>query len=100
MNRMIPNFPHWKLRNYVKYKAEWAGIKVVEVEEAYTSQTCSRCGVKSSPRKGMFRCTSCGYETDRDKNTSINIGMRGIGKLETASSHSEGCVTQPVESIA
>jgi len=100
MNRRIHNFPHWKLRNYIKYKAEWAGIKVEEVDEAYTSQTCSKCGEKSSPRRGMFRCKSCGYETDRDKNASYNIGKRGIGKLSEASSDSEGCVTQPVESIA
>lgn len=100
MNRTIRNFPHWKLRNYIKYKAEWAGIKVVEVDESYTSQTCSKCGEKTSPQKGMFQCTSCGYETDRDKNASHNIGKRGIGKLFKASSNSEGCVTQPVESIA
>jgi putative transposase len=95
MNRTIQNFPHWKLRKYIKYKAEWEGIKVVEVDEAYTSKTCSKCGEKSSPQKGMFRCSSCGYETDRDKNASYNIGKRGIGKLTEASSDSEGCVTQP-----
>lgn len=95
MNRTIRNFPHWKLRNYIKYKAEWEGIKVVEVDEAYTSQTCSKCGERTSPRKGMFRCTSCGYETDRDKNASYNIGKRGIGKSSESASDSEGCVTQP-----
>ncbi|MFO7793637.1 MAG: transposase [Candidatus Nanohaloarchaea archaeon] len=95
MNRTIRNFPHWKLRNYIKYKAKWEGIKVIEVSEAYTSQTCSQCGEKSSPRKGMFQCQSCGYETDRDKNASYNIGKRGIGKLSEASFDSEGCVTQP-----
>jgi putative transposase len=94
MNRTIRNFPHWKLRNYIEYKAEWAGIKVVEVDEAYTSQTCSQCGERTSPRKGMFRCKVCGYETDRDKNASYNIGKRGIGKIQS-SSDSEGCVTQP-----
>jgi putative transposase len=95
MNRTIQNFPHWKLRKYIKYKAEWEGIKFVEVDEAYTSKTCLKCGEKSSPQKGMFRCSSCGYETDRDKNASYNIGKRGIGKLTEASSDSEGCVTQP-----
>lgn len=100
MNRTIQNFPHWKLRNYIKYKAKWLGIKVIEVDEAYTSQNCSKCGERTNPQKGMFRCSACGYETDRDKNASYNIGKRGIGKLKDATSGSEGCVTQPVESIA
>lgn len=100
MNRKLGDFPHWKLRNYIKYKAEWAGIKVVEVSEAYTSQTCSRCGEKGKRHRGNFQCCGCGYETDADKNASYNIGERGIGKLSEASSDSEGCVTQPVESIA
>lgn len=100
MNRKMNNFPHWKLRNYIKYKADWEGIKVMEVDESETSQICSQCGEKTTPRNGMFRCQGCGYETDRDKNASYNIGKRGIGKLENASSDSKGGVTPPNESIA
>jgi putative transposase len=96
MNRKLTDFPHWKLRNYIRYKAEWEGIKVVEVDEAYTSQTCSKCGEKGNRHKGTFDCPRCGYETDADKNASQNIGKRGIGKLKEASSDSRGCVTQPI----
>ncbi|MBC5792432.1 MAG: IS200/IS605 family element transposase accessory protein TnpB [Nanohaloarchaea archaeon] len=95
MNRKLHHFPHWKLRNYIRYKADWEGIRVVEVDEAYTSQTCSRCGEKGERNKGNFQCPECDYETDADKNASHNIGERGIGKLN-ASSDSEGCVTQPL----
>lgn len=94
MNRQIHNFPHWKLRKYIKYKAKWAGIKVEEVNESYTSQNCSKCGEKGNRNRGNFQCPNCDYETDADKNASHNIGKRGIGKI-LSSSDSRGCVTPP-----
>lgn len=86
MNRKLHNFPHWKLRNYIKYKAKWEGIPVIEVSEAYTSQKCSRCKKIGKRHKGEFKCSNCGLKTDADKNAAHNIAKRGIGKsLKTSS---------------
>ncbi len=86
MNRKLHNFPHWKLRNYIKYKAEWEGLEVIEVSEAYTSQRCSRCGEIGDRHEGIFKCDNCGLKTDSDKNGAHNIGVRGVGKFGKTSS--------------
>ena len=62
----------------LKLISERQGVLVTEVNPAYTSQTCSRCGCKDkNSRKGeVFACTSCGYESDADINASVNILKR------------------------
>ena len=94
-NRKLHNFPHSKLRDYIKYKAKWEGIEVIEVSEAYTSQRCSRCGEIGDRHRGTFKCDNCGLETDADKNGAHNIARRGIGKFEKTSSDVRGVVTTP-----
>ncbi|EHR78559.1 transposase [Thermococcus litoralis DSM 5473] len=62
-------------------KAERAGRRVVFVEPAYTSRTCSRCGfvVEELPlSERVFRCPKCGLVMDRDLNASFNILRRGL----------------------
>jgi putative transposase len=62
----------------VKLASERLGVQVEEVNPAFSSQTCSRCGIKDkNSRKGeVFACTSCGYESDADINASVNISRR------------------------
>jgi putative transposase len=61
------------------YKAAWAGRQVLSVNPAYTSQTCSGCGVLVS--KGLsvrwHRCPDCGTSLHRDHNAAKNIERRG-----------------------
>lgn len=59
---------------------EECGIEFIEVNPAYTSQTCSQCGhVDKSSRKGeRFVCVACGMEVDADINASRNILHRGV----------------------
>jgi putative transposase len=56
-------------------KAADAGRRVVAVPPAYTSQTCSGCGVVVS--KGLsvrwHSCSACGAELHRDYNAALNI---------------------------
>ncbi|OKY78456.1 MAG: IS605 OrfB-like transposable element containing RNAse H-like and Zn finger domain [Candidatus Methanohalarchaeum thermophilum] len=95
MNRKLHNFPHWKLRNYIKYKAKWIGIEVVKVDETYTPQRCSRYGKLGYRHKRSFKCDNCGLETDTDENGAHNIAIRGIGKFEKISSDTGGIVAVP-----
>jgi putative transposase len=61
-------------------KAESEGVQAVPVNPAYTSQTCSQCGVRTSTKLELsertFACSSCGYVGDRDVNAAINIKNR------------------------
>jgi putative transposase len=69
--------PSYKLKKFIWYKALWEEILVVFQNEAYTTQTCHRCGSKNTVVcKRYFKCLDCGLEYNRDLNPAINIGNR------------------------
>lgn len=82
--RRTNNWAFYQLRLFVGYKAKIAGVPVVFVPPAYTSQSCSRCGhihpVKGkSYRNGkLFKCGHCGFEHDADVNAAMNIAALGV----------------------
>lgn len=53
------------------------GVLVREVNPAFTSRRCNKCGwVKRTNRKGKcFCCSNCGYTADADINASVNISL-------------------------
>jgi putative transposase len=61
------------------YKAAWAGRRVIGDNPAYTSQTCSGCGVLV--QKGLsvrwHSCPACGASLHRDHNAAKNIERAG-----------------------
>lgn len=95
-NQRLHDWSFAKLIAQIKYKATLKGIKVVEVSEAYTSQTCHQCGkVAKSNRKhrGYYEC-SCGWSTHADVNSAANIFERftNVSPLKRSS----GAVAAPV----
>jgi putative transposase len=69
-----------QLGQFVSYKARRAGVVVVHVDPAYTSQACSACGhVRRDNRLGQakFCCRSCGFAGHADWNAARNIAQRG-----------------------
>jgi len=81
--RRTNNWAFYQLRIFVGYKAAIAGVPVVLVPPAYTSQTCSRCR-HVHPTKGKsyrhgkkFKCGHCGLEHDADVNAAVNIADLG-----------------------
>jgi len=57
-------------------KCEIYGIKYIETEESYTSQTCSQCGrIRKANRKhrGLYVCDQCHAKINADTNGAINI---------------------------
>jgi putative transposase len=67
-----------QLQTFIEYKANEAGIAVIYVDPAHTSQTCPRCNhISRNNRKGLtFRCEKCGYETHADRAGAMNIEHR------------------------
>jgi putative transposase len=65
-----------QLHSFLAYKAQVAGVPVIEVDPRYTSQTCPECGHRErSNRKGQseFCCLACGHEQHADV-----VGARNI----------------------
>lgn len=75
MNRLVQNFGRTVLRDALADKAERFGVTVTEVNAAYSSQSCSRCGyVDKKNRCGeRFTCRHCGHTAHADTNAAMNI---------------------------
>ena len=67
----------------LKYKSNWLGKKVIEINKYYpSSQCCNRCDYKNEEVKDLsvrkWTCPRCGLIHDRDINASINIMFEGL----------------------
>lgn len=62
----------------LKTKAEEMNVKVVFVDESYTSKTCASCeNEKKYKFTGKrYKCQKCGLNIDRDTNGAINIAKK------------------------
>jgi putative transposase len=79
-NQKISQWPHGQFVGYVTYKARQQGIAVRQIDEAYSSRTCSRCGHvrHSTPRGRVFACPGCGVQCHRDANGAANIVSKAV----------------------
>lgn len=69
-----------QLGDFIVYKAKRAGVPLVYVNPAYTSQTCAECGhvdKRNRVDQGLFICRGCGVVAHADRNASHNIAARG-----------------------
>ena len=69
-----------QLGAFIVYKAKRAGVPLVLVDPAYTSQTCAQCGhvdKRNRVDQGLFICRGCGVVAHADRNASHNIATRG-----------------------
>jgi putative transposase len=70
-----------QLGRFIAYKAKRAGVVVVQVDPAFTSQACSACGHvdrDNRPDQARFCCRSCGFAGHADWNAARNIAIRGV----------------------
>lgn len=79
--RKTNNWAFYQLRQYVLYKSAIAGVEVVFVPPAYTSQTCARCH-HVHPERGKsyrsgerFKCGNCSWSHNADVNAGLVISQ-------------------------
>lgn len=79
--RVLHSWAFAQLRSFIAYKAALAGVRVVYVNPAYTSQTCSHCGhceKANRPSQARFLCKSCGFSIHADLNAAENIRRAAV----------------------
>jgi IS605 OrfB family transposase len=79
--RVLHNWAFNQLRAFIAYKAALAGVQVVLVNPAFTSQTCSRCGHRELANRrsqAQFLCVRCGYACHADLNAAENIRRAAV----------------------
>lgn len=78
----------FEMKRQLDYKCKNAGCHYIEVNEAYSTQTCSCCGSRQDSPKGrkglgirVWFCSSCQTAHQRDVNGAKNILAVGLGRL-------------------
>jgi transposase len=87
--KVLSNLRHdrWARSYFARRASERAieeGVHLVWINPAYTSITCSFCGVidkRSRVNRAAFRCTSCKRELHADINAAHNIARKGQESL-------------------
>ena len=77
----------FEIKRQLTYKCKHAGCHYTEVNESYTTQTCSCCGSRQNSPKGRTELgirewlCECGVTHDRDINAAKNILALGLERL-------------------
>jgi len=84
---LLSNWPYKQIFDFIRYKANLAGIKVVTVNPSGTSITCSKCGYSDENNRinqCIFKCKNCGFELNADLNAARNIAKKGAELLRSS----------------
>jgi len=90
--------PFYRFRQKLSSKCAFYGINYLEVNEAYTSQTCSHCGLRRKANRkyrGLYVCNSCGIALNADVNGAINILQKVAPESSYQKIWNSGCVNRP-----
>jgi IS605 OrfB family transposase len=76
MRRRLAVWQRTLIRQATERKAQEIGMVVAQINPAYTSQQCSRCGLLGVRKRHAFTCPSCGHTAHADVNAAVNIRNR------------------------
>jgi IS605 OrfB family transposase len=83
LRRMMGRRQFARLAKTLEYKLKLAGLPPpLEINPAYTSQTCGECGFRAKENRAKpgddFCCRECGHRDDGDKNAARVIALKRI----------------------
>lgn len=80
--KQLRSWSFYQLEQFIEYKAQANGSKMIKVEPAYTSQRCPVCGriykENHKHRTHEYICDKCGYRSNDDRVGAMNIQQMGL----------------------
>ena len=77
----LRSWTFYQLEQFLNYKAEEIGSKVIKVSAEYTSQRCPKCGrihkLNRHHEIHEYICDTCGYHSNDDRVGAMNIQTLG-----------------------
>ena len=74
--RNLRSWAFYQFEQFLAYKAEASGSRVLKVPAKYTSQRCPKCGVVDKTQRDNdtheYRCR-CGFRTNDDRVGALNL---------------------------
>lgn len=78
----LRSWSFYQLEQFIEYKAQANGSKMIKVDPVYTSQRCPVCGrIHKGNRKHKtheYICDKCGYRSNDDRVGAMNIHQLGL----------------------
>ncbi len=76
--RKLMALSHFSFKQRLVEKTSEIGNRIIICNEAYTSKTCTNCGIRNEKlgSSKVFHCKSCRITLDRDFNGARNIALR------------------------
>ena len=74
----LGNWSHGQQVEYLTYKLSAEGIIFERQNEAFSTQTCPKCGALHKPRGRVYRCPSCGFVAPRDSVGACNQESKAL----------------------
>ena len=71
LNRWVKGY----IQQRLEYNCQLYGIELININPAYTSQVCHKCGAFGARNGKVFKCQTCGT-FDADHNAAVNIKGR------------------------
>ncbi|MFS8873894.1 transposase [Synechococcus sp. R50.1] len=77
--RAMLTWAHYRFKQFLKFQARKKNV-VVDVSEAYTSKTCTRCGHIHTQLGGakVFVCPECNHKLPRDWQGALGVFLRAL----------------------
>eukprot|EP00835_Amoeboradix_gromovi_P005414 NODE_505_length_7533_cov_0.471886.p7 type:complete len:126 gc:universal NODE_505_length_7533_cov_0.471886:4955-4578(-) len=87
--RNMVTMSHYAFKELLKFKCKQRGKTIIECNEAFTIQTCTRCGTLKKTNLETYTCTNCHLEIDRDHMAARNIYIKYMHPYSTSPQGSE-----------